>query len=135
VACVLAEPTQKPTVLCLGVDGAATAALTLPDDQSIRPITGGVLVSGQKGLAVMVANTVAPPASLPCVQAVAKESLAATGQAVLPQLHWQELGKAAYAVARLDRSLLVFARLPPEVESLEVRVGDVGPRSTPSTSR
>lgn len=127
VACVLAEPTQKPTILGLGVDGAVSAALTLPEDQTIRPLSGGVLVSGTKGLEVLVASTVAPPPPLPIATATAKESLIATAQAVVPNLNWQAVGPAAYAVARLDRSLLLFARLPPEVETLDLRVGDAGP--------
>ncbi len=126
VACVLAE-SQKPSALCLAIDGKVGAALSLSDNQDIHPVTGGVLVNGVKGLAMLNAAPVAPPPPLPCVLAANKDSLANTAQAVLPQLQWQNVGKAAYAVARLDRSLLIFARLPPEVEALEVRLGDAGP--------
>ena len=72
-----------------------------------------------------------PPPPLPAATATTQPTLAAIAAEVLPRLAWQTVGKAAYAVARSEGSLLVFARLPPEVEAMEVRIGDSGPQIDP----
>ena len=131
LSCVLAEPTQRPSVLALDREGVIAAALALSDDETVRPLGGALLVSGPRGAALRATPRIVPPPPIPAATATAQPTLAATAAEVLPRLAWQTVGKAAYAVARLDGSLLVFARLPAEVEAIEVRIGDSGPQIDP----
>ena len=131
LSCVLAEPTQRPSVLALDREGAIVAALPLGDDETVRPLGGGLLFSGARGAALRAPAKLTPPPPLPAATATTQPTLAATAAEVLPRLVWQDVGKAAYAVARSEGSLLVFARLPPEVEAMEVRIGDSGPQIDP----
>lgn len=132
VACLLAEPSQRPSLLALDADGAIAAALTLADDQSARVLDGGILVTGPKGAEVRLPARVALPPPVPAAAAAPQPTLVAAATEVLPRLEWQPVGKASYAVARVDGSLLVFSRLPPEVEAMEIRVGDGGPQIDPA---
>lgn len=131
VSCVLTEPTQRPSLLAFDREGVIAAALPLADNETVRPLAGALLISGPKGVAVRSATRLVPPPALPCAAATVQPTLQATLTEVLPRLTWQPVGTAAYALARLDGSLLVFARLPPEVEAMEVRIGDSGPQIDP----
>nr|MBA3686165.1 PQQ-binding-like beta-propeller repeat protein [Planctomycetota bacterium] len=127
VLCILAEPTQKTSLARFDLNGSIIQAESLAEDETVRQLTGALLIGGTAGMRVALPVATPPTAAVPMPVVQAKDSLVATASAALPALTWQPLGRAAYALARVDRSLLVFARLPTDTDSLELRIGDAGP--------
>jgi len=130
VAAVI-EDREETAVIMLRPDGSTRQAHLLDGSDNAWFLRGSLLVVGRAGMRVL--SPVAPPIAptVPCIQVPPLADLETTALAALPRLTWQPLGAAAYALARSDQALLVYARLPASVESIEIRLGDAGPLIDP----
>jgi hypothetical protein len=118
---------QQDDLLMMSNTGEIHQACSLRAHESVIATSGTTLASGADGLRVLPTLQPAPGAPLPCIEAVDGSSLAEIAAATLPKLHWQGVGKGAYALARIHGALLVFARVEAAGDPVEVRIGDGEP--------
>jgi outer membrane protein assembly factor BamB len=125
--CVLNDNQAEASLVMIGPSGEIRQACPLKAKESVLAVPGGAIAAGPDGLRVLPAAIAAAPAPLRSVEAADGAGLEAIANATLPKLSWQAVGKGTYALARLKGSLLVFARVEPDGDPIEVRIGDDEP--------
>jgi hypothetical protein len=118
---------QQDDLLMMNAAGEIRQACSLRANESIIATAGNALASGPEGLRVLPSLLPSPGPALPCVEAAVGPGPAEIAAATLPKLHWQGIGKGAYALARDHGALLVFARVEAAGDPIEVRIGDGEP--------
>jgi outer membrane protein assembly factor BamB len=121
---------RESLLLMDAATGALRTARRLDADETVPLLLPGgtALVQGPAGMHTAPPALPAAPPALPTIQATASGDLVTTANGILPKLAWQPLGAGRYAIARLRRSILIFADLPTTTDNLDVLPSDAGPR-------
>ena len=125
---ILFEEVDQHSLLMINNIGAVSCAQTLAMNEKIMSVNGGILAYGTDGLRTLPHQLpdllASAPKAIPCQALNGERDLLGLANQALPQVQWQTVGNAAYALARHQGSLLILAKLGADNKSLSIRLGD-----------